>query len=499
MYSDNKAWIGKSEIPVYLLPRMANRHGLIAGATGTGKTVTLKVMAEAFSDMGVPVFLSDIKGDLSGLAAAGVENAALEERIPRLGLNEFTYKAYPVRFWDLFGENGHPVRTTVSDMGPLLFSRLLGLNETQEGILNIVFRVADERGMLLLDLKDLRAMIQYVGDHAKEFTFKYGNIPVQSVGAILRGLIRLEDQGGEKFFGQPELDISDWIKKAIDGRGYINILHSVKLFTSPILYSTFLLWMLSELFENLPEEGDLEKPKLVFFFDEAHLLFEDAPKVLLQKIEQMVRLIRSKGVGVYFITQNPADLPEDVLSQLGNRVQHALRAFTPSEQKKVRAAAETFRPNPKFDTEKAITELATGEALISCLEESGSPGIVERAFILPPQSKMGAIDDMTRNRIINGSDLYGKYETEIDNESAYEMLQEEKRKEELALKREQEIAEKEKQWKKEEKERAQESKASKKRGNQTSYFPRVTSSAITSIGRELGRQIVRGLMGSLKK
>ncbi|HBR01734.1 MAG TPA: DUF853 domain-containing protein, partial [Ruminiclostridium sp.] len=263
MYSDNKAWIGKSEIPVYLLPRMANRHGLIAGATGTGKTVTLKVMAEAFSDMGVPVFLSDIKGDLSGLAAAGVENAALEERIPRLGLNEFTYKAYPVRFWDLFGENGHPVRTTVSDMGPLLFSRLLGLNETQEGILNIVFRVADERGMLLLDLKDLRAMIQYVGDHAKEFTFKYGNIPVQSVGAILRGLIRLEDQGGEKFFGQPELDISDWIKKAIDGRGYINILHSVKLFTSPILYSTFLLWMLSELFENLPEEGDLEKPKLV--------------------------------------------------------------------------------------------------------------------------------------------------------------------------------------------------------------------------------------------
>jgi DNA helicase HerA-like ATPase len=526
MYSDNKVWIAESEIPVYLLPKMANRHGLIAGATGTGKTVTLKVMAESFSDMGVPVFLSDVKGDLAGLAAAGTDNPKMQERIKMLGLSDFSCKSYPVRFWDLFGEGGHPVRTTVSEMGALLFSRLLGLNDTQEGILNIVFRVADEQGLLLIDLKDLRAMLQYVGDNARKFTLQYGNISVQSVGAILRALISLEDQGGDIFFGEPDIDISDWIKTAPDGRGIINILHSVKLFNSPSLYSTFLLWMLSELFEILPEAGDLEKPKMVFFFDEAHLLFEDAPKILLQKIEQVVRLIRSKGIGVYFITQNPSDLPEDVLSQLGNRIQHALRAFTPAEQKKVRAAAETFRPNPKFDTEKTISELATGEALVSCLNDDGSPGIVERAYILPPQSRFGTIDDATRKQIISSSELYGKYDQGIDNESAYEMLLEMKRKDTLSVQREQEIKEKEAQWEKEEKERIEEQEredkererelerqgklrqqeldreermSQKRRSNQTPYFQKVASSAVTSIGRELGRQLIRGILGSLKR
>lgn len=483
MHIDNKIWVAKSDVPIYLLPKMANRHGLIAGATGTGKTTTLKVMAESFSDLGVPVFLSDIKGDLAGLIMPGSESPKMQERITRLGLEGFTFRSYPVRFWDLFGEGGHPVRTTVSEMGALLLARLMGLNDTQTGVLNIVFRIADDQGLLLLDLKDLRAMLQYVGDHAKEFTLEYGNISAQSVGAILRSLLGLEDQGGEHFFGEPALDIFDWIQTTSEGQGMINILHSPRLFQNPALYSTFLLWMLSELFEAMPEAGDLDKPKMVFFFDEAHLLFDEAPKILLDKVEQVVRLIRSKGIGVYFITQNPADLPEDVLGQLGNRVQHALRAYTPAEQKRVRAAAQTFRPNPKFDTETVITELATGEALVSCLDGDGRPGIVERGFILPPQSMFGTIDESARKKVIQGSLLSGKYEREIDRDSAYEMLQA-KVKEEQA---DQQVL------------KEQKKTASGRTSVNKTAFEKAANSAVTAIGREIGRSLIRGLLGSLKR
>ncbi|MGD9677006.1 MAG: helicase HerA-like domain-containing protein [Vulcanibacillus sp.] len=494
MFTGDKIWIGKSDIAVNLLPRMANRHGLIAGATGTGKTVTLKVLAESFSDMGVPVFLADIKGDLAGLAVKGTENPKVEERVTRMSVEGFDYKAYPVRFWDLFGEAGHPVRTTVSEMGSLLLARLLGLNETQTGVLNIVFRVADDRGMLLLDLKDLRSMLQYVGDNAKEFTLDYGNISSQSVGSILRNLISLEDQGGTYFFGEPALDIHDWIQTDDSGRGYINVLDSVKLFHAPVLYSTFLLWLLSELFETLPEMGDMDKPKMVFFFDEAHLLFEDAPKVLLQKIEQVVRLIRSKGVGVYFITQSPSDLPQDILGQLGNRIQHALRAYTPSDQKQVKAAAQTFRANPKFDTETAITELATGEALVSCLDVDGRPGIVERALILPPQSMFGTIEDEVRRRIINNSSMSRKYDQEIDRESAYELLKIKAQQDQRIMEKEQQEIEKEEEEEKKNREKKSSSSRAKK-----SMFGKATTSAVNTIGREVGRSLVRGLLGSLKR
>lgn len=511
MYSDNKIWISKGDKPVYLLPNMANRHGLIAGATGTGKTISLKVMAESFSDMGVPVFLTDIKGDLAGLAEEGSDSPKMAERISQLGITDFTYKSYPVCFWDVFGKGGHPVRTTVSEMGSLLLSRLLGLNETQEGVLNIVFRIADEKGMLLLDLKDLRAMLKYVGDNAKDFTLLYGNIAAPSIGAIQRSLLVLEDQGGASFFGEPALDIHDWIRTGSDGRGIINILHCVELFHSPALYSTFLLWMLSELFESLPETGDVTKPKLVFFFDEAHLLFEDTPKALLQKIEQVVRLIRSKGVGVYFITQNPMDLPQDVLGQLGNRVQHALRAYTPAEQKTVRAAADTFRVNPAFDTETAITQLGTGEALVSCLDSEGIPGIVERGLVMPPQSKFGTIDDFVRMRIINNSPMSGKYDESVDRESAYEMLQtkvqqdqeaklEEKERIEREKQLEKEEKERQKQLEKEEKEREREARrAASRTSNRKTLVERAADNVVGTIGREVGRTLIRGILGSLKR
>lgn len=498
MYVDNKVWLAKGEKPVYLLPNMANRHGLVAGATGTGKTTTLKVMAESFSDMGVPVFLADIKGDLGGLAFPGTDNTKVQERVEGLGVEGFTFKSYPVCFWDVFGAGGHAVRTTVSEMGALLLSRLLGLNDTQTGVLNIVFRVADEEGLLLLDLKDLRAMIKYVGDNAKKYTLEYGNVHPQSVGAILRSLIALEDQGGDAFFGEPSLNIFDWIRTNDQGQGYINILHSVKLFRNPTLYSTFLLWMLSELFETLPEAGDTDKPKIVFFFDEAHLLFDDAPKVLVDKVEQVVKLIRSKGVGVYFITQNPLDLPNDVLSQLGNRVQHALRSYTPAEQKRVKVAAETFRPNPAFDTETVITELATGEALVSCLDEDGRPGIVERAMILPPQSMFGTIDDTVRAKLIAGSHMAAKYDREIDRDSAYEMLQIKIQQEEAVQKAEEERIEREKQLQKEEKARQQTAKKSSS-SRRKSSLEKATDSAFNTIGREIGRSLIRGLLGSLKK
>ena len=407
---------------INLLPRLANRHGLIAGATGTGKTVTLQKMAESFASIGVPVFVADIKGDLSGIGAPGVASDKLLQRLAAIGITDYTPRANTVVFWDVFGESGHPVRATVSDMGPLLLARLLNLNDTQSGVLQLVFRIADDNGLLLLDLKDLRAMVRHVGDNAKAFTTEYGNVSAASIGAIQRGLLALEEQGGDRFFGEPMLDLADLMQTDAEGRGVINVLAADKLYHSPALYSTFLLWMLAELFEQLPEVGDLDRPKLVFFFDEAHLLFDDAPKALVDKVEQVVRLIRSKGVGVYFVTQNPLDVPESVLGQLGNRVQHALRAFTPRDQKAVKTAAETMRANPAFDAATAITELGVGEALVSFLDEKGRPEIVERASVIAPASRLGPLTADERGQAIRGSVLYGHYEKLLDRESAYEML-----------------------------------------------------------------------------
>src|SRR5881398_995475 len=416
--------VAQSKQPIYLLPKMANRHGLIAGATGTGKTVTLQTLAENFSARGVPVFMADVKGDLAGLSQPGANNPKVVERVKELGLTDFKPESFPVVFWDVFGENGHPVRATVSEMGPLLLGRLLNLNDTQEGVLNMVFRIADENGLLLLDLKDLRSMTQYVADNADQFKTQYGNVSTASAGAIQRSLLELETQGADKFFGEPALNFDD-LMQTQSGKGVINILAADKLMQkSPKVYATFLLWMLSELFENLPEIGDLEKPKLVFFFDEAHLLFTDIAPAVEQKIEQMVRLIRSKGVGVYFVSQNPLDIPDVVLGQLGNRVQHALRAFTPRDQKAVKAAAETFRQNPRLKVETVITQLAVGEALVSMLDESGSPQIVERAKIVPSRSQVGAITADQRKQIIASSIIAGHYEKAVDRESAFEKLQE---------------------------------------------------------------------------
>ncbi|AUZ64718.1 helicase HerA-like C-terminal domain-containing protein [Citrobacter amalonaticus] len=408
---------------LFLLPGMANRHGLITGATGTGKTVTLQKLAESLSEIGVPVFMADVKGDLTGIAAEGQASEKLLARLKNIGITDWQPHSNPVVLWDIFGEKGHPVRATVSDLGPLLLARLLNLNEVQSGVLNIIFRIADDQGLLLLDFKDLRAITQYIGDNAKSFQNQYGNISSASVGAIQRGLLTLEQQGATHFFGEPMLDIKDWMRTDASGKGIINILSAEKLYQMPKLYAASLLWMLSELYEQLPEAGDLEKPKLVFFFDEAHLLFNDAPQVLLDKIEQVIRLIRSKGVGVWFVSQNPADIPDNVLGQLGNRVQHALRAFTPKDQKAVKTAAQTMRANPAFDTEKAIQELGTGEALVSFLDAKGSPSLVERAMVIAPCSRMGPVTDDERNGLINHSPVYGKYEDDLDRESAFEMLQ----------------------------------------------------------------------------
>jgi hypothetical protein len=401
---------------------MANRHGLIAGATGTGKTVSLRVLAENFSSIGVPIFMADVKGDLSGLPLPGGENPKVVERVQKLFPKGFDFGGYSAVFWDVFGEQGHPVRTTISEMGPLLLSRILMLNEIQSGVLNIVFKIADDNGLLLLDLKDLKSMAQFVGDHAEKFKTQYGNISAASIGAIQRNLLTLEEQGGDKLFGEPALDLQDFMQTDKAGKGIINILTADKLMQSPRLYATFLLWMLAELFEQLPEVGDPQKPNLIFFFDEAHLLFDDAPKALVEKIEQVVRLIRSKGIGVYFVTQTPVDLPDTVLGQLGNRVQHALRAFTPKDQKLIKATAETFRANPKLNVVKAITELEVGEALVSVLDEKGSPTIVERAYICPPHSRLSPLTPDERAKSIRGSVLYGHYEKMVDRESAYEKL-----------------------------------------------------------------------------
>ncbi|MGV8899058.1 MAG: helicase HerA-like C-terminal domain-containing protein [Burkholderiaceae bacterium] len=481
----------KPAFDIGLLPNLVNRHGCITGATGTGKTVTLQVLAQALSEIGVPVFMSDVKGDLSGLAKAGVSSDKMQQRLQMLGIDEPAWAACPVTFWDVFGESGHPLRATISDLGPLLLARMLNLNDTQEGVLQLVFKIADDNGLLLLDAKDLRAMLQDVGDKAASFKTEYGNISAASIGAIQRGLIAIEEQGGDRFFGEPMLNIDDLLQTDASGRGIVNILAADKLMHSPRLYAIFLLWLLSELFENLPEVGDLDKPKLVFFFDEAHLLFDEAPKPLLQKIEQVVRLIRSKGVGVFFVTQNPLDIPDTVLGQLGNRVQHALRAYTPRDQKAVKAAADTFRPNPALDTAQIITELGVGEALVSFLDEKGRPNIVERAFILPPASQIGPISAAERQAVMAASIVAGVYEKTLDRASAYESI----------------------------KGRVLASDAAPVPANEPaggiggmlggllgggtsrreSTVEAMMKSAARSIGSQVGRQIIRGVLGSLFK
>lgn len=425
MYIDGKIYMGLAEGERVTLPlSMCNRHGLIAGASGTGKTITMKAMAESFSDAGVPVFLCDVKGDVSGLAMPGVSSEGMEKRIDKFGLRDsFQYRAYPVCFWDIYQEKGHPVRATVSDIGPELLSRILGLTPAQEGVLNIIFRIADDKGLLLIDLKDLRAVLNFVSEHRTEYAASYGSMSAQSVGGILRALLPLENQGGDLFFGEPALDIRDWMRRDTDGKGIINILHSVKLVQNPTLYASFLLWMMAELFEQLPEAGDLDRPKLVFFFDEAHMLFADAPKVLVQKIEQMVKLIRSKGVGIYFVTQSPGDIPDSVLAQLSSRVQHALRAYTPAEQKAVRAAAQSFRANPAFKTEDVIMQLGVGQAVISFLDEEGVPQMAQKTAVICPQSFMGPVEESVRSASMAGDNMT-KYDEFVDNISAYEVLNE---------------------------------------------------------------------------
>ena len=426
MYQDQKIYLGKAgEEKVCILPSKANRHGMICGATGTGKTVTLKVLAEAFSDCGVPVFMADVKGDLAGMSLPGVESEDMAARLDAFGLRQegFTFKDYPTNFWDVYGEKGLPLRTTISEMGPLLLARILGLNQTQEDVLTVVFKIADDEGLLLIDTKDLNSMLQYVSEHSKDYSVRYGNIAKQSLGAIQRSMIALDQQGGELFFGEPALNITDWLATDASGRGYIQVLDCQQLVLNPAMYSCFLLWMLSELYENLPEVGDVDKPKLVFFFDEAHLLFDMASKELQQKIEQVVKLIRSKGVGVFFVTQNPSDIPNPVLAQLGNKVQHALRAYTPAEQRGIKAASDSFRANPAFNTAEALQNLGIGEALVSVLDEEGVPTVVQQVKILPPQSQMGAIDDFTREAQVNKSPLYHNYVELVDRDSAYEFLE----------------------------------------------------------------------------
>ena len=492
-------------IETFLRPDKANRHGLITGATGTGKTVTLQTMAEGFSRIGVPVFMADVKGDLTGISQAGKIGEKLAKVLADRALIAPESIAYPVTLWDVFGKQGHPVRATISDIGPLLLARMLNLNETQAGVLQLVFKIADDQGLLLLDMKDLRAMCQSVGDNAKDFTTEYGNISAASIGAIQRGLMQIEEQGGDVFFGEPMLNIADFMQ-TVDGKGVVNVLAADKLLTAPRLYATFLLWLLSELFETLPEVGDIDQPKLVFFFDEAHLLFTDAPKPLLERIELVVRLVRSKGVGVYFVTQNPLDIPDSVLAQLGNRVQHALRAFTPRDQKAVKSAAETMRKNPGLDIETAITELAVGEALISFLDEKGRPGITERVFVLPPGSQIGIISPEQRAALIAGSIVAGVYEKTIDRESAYEII---KGRTAANMATESQAAETAKEIAKEATNAAGEEASGGWLGGLGDMFgggakrtrasagEQLMKSAASSIGREVGRQIIRGVLGGI--
>ncbi|HOV46426.1 MAG: DUF853 family protein [Spirochaetes bacterium] len=503
--------IAKSKDFIYLNSEMANRHGLIAGATGTGKTVTLQVMAESFSSIGVPVFLADVKGDLSGISKKGEASDSLKKRLTKLGIPEPKFDNFPVQFWDIFGQSGHPIRATVSDIGPLLLSRILQLTDVQEDILNIVFKIADDQGLLLLDLKDLKSMLSFVSENAKQLSTDYGLVSTQSVAAISRSLLSLEQEGADKFFGEPMLDIFDMIKIDSSGKGMVNILSADKLLLNPNLYSTFLLWLLGELFESLPEVGDLEKPKFVFFFDEAHLLFDTNNSTLIDKIEQVVRLIRSKGVGVYFITQNPLDIPESILGQLGNRVQHALRAFTPKDQKAVKTAAETFRQNPAFSTVEAIMELGVGEALISFLDKDGKPSIVERAFILPPRSKIGPIDEDSRKKIINSSIIFGKYEKTMDRESAFEIIQrrtEEKNRRLQEEEAQKEMLTKQKNYQSQYQDNRPYSRqyydygqSRRRTTNQKSTAEKLATAALQSaarsVGSSVGRKLARGIFGSL--
>ena len=494
MYQDGKIWVGTSgEEKVYIYPKMANRHGLIAGATGTGKTVTLKVLAESFSDAGVPVFLADVKGDLAGMCRPGQDSADMQQRIADFKLNEcgFQYQSYPTTFWDIFGTSGIPLRTTISEMGPLLLSKLMDLNDTQSDIMSIIFKIADDQELLLIDTKDLKSMLQFVSEHNKEFAEEYGNIAKQSIGAILRSLVALEAQGADQFFGEPALNIVDWFSNGIDGKGMINILDCQVLINNPAMYSVFLLWMMSELFETLPEVGDMDRPRMVFFFDEAHLLFKDAPKALVEKVEQVVRLIRSKGVSVWFITQVPSDLPDSVLSQIGNRVQHALRAYTPKDQKGLRAAAQSFRVNPRFDTEQALQALGVGEALVSVLDEKGVPTIVEKAGILPPRSSMEAVFLDVIQKNTKKDPLYSRYGKTEDRESAYEELTQLQEEAEEAARKQEKEAQKEA-----EKKARQKTAASRKK---SSVLDKAVSSAANTIGRELGRSLIRGLLGTLTK
>jgi len=483
--------IAKSDKDIMLVSKMSNRHGLIAGATGTGKTVTLQTLAETFSNIGVPVVMADIKGDLSGISQPAGNNPKVTERVAALKLDSYTAQGFPVCFWDVFAKQGHPLRTTISEMGPLLLGRLLNLNEVQSGVLNLIFKIADDNDLLLLDLKDLRKILEFVGEHRNDYINDYGNISPASIGSIQRGLLSLESQGAEMFFGEPALDIMDFLQTDNKGRGVVNIVAADQLMLSPALYATFLLWLMSELFEQLPEVGDLEKPKLVFFFDEAHLLFNEAPKILLEKIEQVVRLIRSKGVGVYFVTQNPIDIPDTVLGQLGNRIQHALRAFTPKDQKAVKSAADTFRPNPAFKVEDVITRLGVGEALVSFLDEKGIPAMVEKALIVPPQSQIGPVSQIEREKAIRSSVVYGAYEKAIDRESAYEIL-EKRFAQEDAEKQEQE--EQLKKIKEEKLKRASQSQSGQLMGD---FAKQAGRSISRQIGSELGRTLVRGLLGSL--
>ncbi len=495
--SENTIFVGQSGKREVLFLSRANRHGLVTGATGTGKTVTLQILAEGFSNAGVPVFAADIKGDLSGIAEEGQPKDFLIKRAEKIGFDDYGFDAFPTIFFDLFAEQGHPIRTTVSEMGPILLSRLMGLTEAQEGALNIAFRIADEEGLLVLDLKDLRSLLADLAERGKKITTQYGNVAARTIGAIQRRLVVIEEQGGEHFFGERAFDIRDLMRTTRDGRGYVSILAADKLMQSPQLYATFLLWLMSELFEELPEVGDPEKPKLVFFFDEAHLLFDDASPGLLQKIEQVVRLIRSKGVGIYFVTQNPLDVPDTVLAQLGNRIQHALRAFTPRDQKAVRAAAQTFRQNPAFDTEQAITELGVGEALVSVLDEKGVPTIVERTLIRPPSGKLGPIDPAVRQNLVRNSPIYGEYDEATDRESAYEILQKRAEKRQAAADAEASRKAEEASRKAEEKEQRRAERASRPSRRTDSATDRFVKNVAGSVGRQLGSVLVRQLGSSL--
>ena len=494
MFIDDKILVGKNQTEeLFIIPNKANRHGLITGASGSGKTITLKVMAESFSQAGVPVFLADVKGDLGGMPLPGESSEKIQERLNGIGITDFEFKGFPTIFWDVYGRGGHPIRTTVKNVGPTILARMLGLSDAQEGVLAIAFKIAEDSGLELVDLKDLRLLLQYIGDNRGKYTITYGNVTPQSVGSIQRNLLMLEEQGGNQFFGEPLIDINDLLQFNSNGYGNINVLHAVELFTKPNLYACFLLWLLTFLNQNLPEVGDLDKPKIVFFFDEAHLLFDDMPNYMLTQVTQVVKLIRSKGIGLYFISQTPMDVPGDILAQLGNRVQHTLRAYTPAEQKIVKAVAASFRANPEFDTEEAILNLGTGEALISFVNEKGEPGVVQKATILPPQSQMGAIDDSTRLMVMNQSMFRGKYDMAIDRETAYEKIKAEMEAAEAEKQKEEEAKQKEKEEKQKAKEAGKTGNGGKqKKSAAEKAFEKTANAALGTIGRKIGNSLFKG-------